>query len=90
MNEAERMLSSIYDICFRARGTESDFQATKCDGTFGIGFRLRTHCGRVRRLHDKLWVILNSSDPDHRPDLHFRSRESGKRILRSRNWAKRS
>ena len=60
MNEAERVLFSIYSVCIDDRGTEPDLQVTKCDGTSGVGFHLRTH-GKITRL----LVNLSMMEPEH-------------------------
>ncbi len=49
MNEAERGLFSIFNVCIEDRGAESNLQVTKCVETSGIGFHLRTH-GKITRL----------------------------------------
>jgi hypothetical protein len=60
MNGAERVLFSIYNVCIEDRSIESDLQVTKCDGTSGIGFHLRTH-GKITRLP----VNLSTMEPEH-------------------------
>ena len=57
MNEAERV---FYNVRIKDRGTESNWQVTKYDGTSGIGFHLRTH-GKITRLP----VNPTMMEPEH-------------------------